>query len=508
MSTTSRIATNTIFLYLNVAVKAFISLYVTRLVLDALGASDYGIYNVVGGLISMLCFLNTSMTAVTQRFMNYNQGIGDLLRLKSIFNISIVFHLAIALIVVVMMVALKPVFFEHMLNIDSDKVYAASCLYYFAMVSTAFTIMTVPYDAVLNSHENMRYYFYVGMVQSALNLLAAIYICNYHGERLIAYGLFMSAIAIITMIIMRVYCKKHYVECVFSPQKYYRKELYTEIFKYSGWELVGHSSATFLGWASFIVINKFFGTVVNAAAGVTNQLSGQLQILSSNLLKAVNPVMVKYESSGNRNKMFQMTIASCKLSLFCLFIVSIPFYAECNYVLHLWLKKVPDNSLLFCQMFIVLRLIEQASLPLKTAIDAIGKVKWLNIYILFSMVLQLGLIYVFFAMGYPPYVWIVIMIIIAFLFSLYKVAYCAYFAGMDWKQYVKEVVFRSVISYALPILASIGITAFFPSSFLRLIIVLIVSTLTSCGMFYLCGLNAMEKAEVNKLLYKIKNRIR
>lgn len=159
MSTTSRIATNTIFLYLNVAVKALVSLYVTRLVLDALGASDYGIYNVVGGLISMLCFLNTSMASVTQRFMNYNQGIGDLLRLKSIFNISIVFHLAIAVIVVVMMVALKPVFFEHMLNIDADKVYAASCLYYFAMVSTAFTIMTVPYDAVLNSHENMRYYF-------------------------------------------------------------------------------------------------------------------------------------------------------------------------------------------------------------------------------------------------------------------------------------------------------------------------------------------------------------
>lgn len=203
-----------------------------------------------------------------------------------------------------------------------------------------------------------------------------------------------------------------------------------------------------------------------------------------------------------------MTIASCKLSLFCLFIVSIPFYAECDYVLHLWLKKVPDNSLLFCQLFVLLRLIEQATLPLKTAIDAIGKVKWLNIYILFSMVLQLGLIYVFFSMGYPPYVWIVIMIVIAFLFSFYKVAYCAYFAGMDWKQYVKEVVFRSVISYALPILVSIGITAFFPSSFLRLIAVLIVSTLTCCGMFYLCGLNAMEKAEVNKLLCKIKNRIK
>lgn len=508
MSTTSRIATNTIFLYLNVAVKALVSLYVTRLVLDALGASDYGIYNVVGGLISMLCFLNTSMASVTQRFMNYNQGIGDLLRLKSIFNISIVFHLAIAVIVVVMMVALKPVFFEHMLNIDADKVYAASCLYYFAMVSTAFTIMTVPYDAVLNSHENMRYYFYVGMVQSALNLLAAIYICNYHGERLIVYGFFMSAIAIITMIIMRVYCKRHYEECVFSPRKYYRKELFTDVFKYSGWEFVGHSSGTFFGWASNIVINKFFGTVVNAAAGISNQLSGQLQVLSSNLMKAVNPVMVKYESSGNRDKMFQMTISSCKLSLFCLFLVSIPFYAECDYILNIWLKSVPKGALLFCQLMVILRLIEQATLPLKTAIDAIGKVKWLNIFILFTGILQICMIYGFFSVGLPPYMWIVAMTIIAFVYSVYKVAYCACFAGMDWKQYVKEVVFRSVISYALPIVVSIAITAFFPSSFFRLIAVLVVSTLFCCTMFYLCGLNAMEKAEVNKLLCKIKNRIR
>lgn len=346
------------------------------------------------------------------------------------------------------------------------------------------------------------------MVQSALNLLAAIYICNYHGERLIVYGFFMSAIAIITMIIMRVYCKRHYEECVFSPRKYYRKELFTDVFKYSGWEFVGHSSGTFFGWASNIVINKFFGTVVNAAAGISNQLSGQLQVLSSNLMKAVNPVMVKYESSGNRDKMFQMTISSCKLSLFCLFLVSIPFYAECDYILNIWLKSVPKGALLFCQLMVILRLIEQATLPLKTAIDAIGKVKWLNIFILFTGILQICMIYGFFSVGLPPYMWIVAMTIIAFVYSVYKVAYCACFAGMDWKQYVKEVVFRSVISYALPIVVSIAITAFFPSSFFRLIAVLVVSTLFCCTMFYLCGLNAMEKAEVNKLLCKIKNRIR
>ena len=157
---------------------------------------------------------------------------------------------------------------------------------------------------------------------------------------------------------------------------------------------------------------------------------------------------------------------------------------------------------------VTLRLIEQATLPLKTAIDAIGKVKWLNIFILFTGILQICMIYGFFSVGLPPYMWIVAMTIIAFVYSVYKVAYCACFAGMDWKQYVKEVVFRSVISYALPIVVSIAITAFFPSSFFRLIAVLVVSTLFCCTMFYLCGLNAMEKAEVNKLLCKIKNRIR
>ena len=504
MGTANRIAINTFYLYANVSVKLIVSLYVTRVILASLGASDFGIYNVVGGLILMLNFLNTSMAAVTQRFMSYYKGSGDEDKLKSVFNISVVFHILIAIIAGLLMLLLKPVFFEYMLNIPEEKFYDAGILYYCAMLSTIFTIISVPYDAVLNAHENMRYYLCVGFLQSALNLITSFVVAALTDNKLIWYGVMMAAITIIVLIVMRIYCKIKYSECVFSPKKYLKKETALEIAKYSGWELLGHSTSTFLGWGSNIVLNKFFGTVVNAAAGVSNTLSGQLQTLSTNLLKAVNPVIVKLEGAGNRDQMLNATLSSCKLGLLCYIIVAIPCFAECEYILNLWLKEVPPFTVVFCQLLIILRLIEQSVLPLRTSITAIGNIKLLNIFSMLIMVVQITMMIIFFAAGFEPTYWVISMLITSSANALFYLLYLHIMAGFSLKKYIKEI----IMPLTLIILVSFFITWIIriqiDASFIRLIMVVLVSAGIVLTGGYLVFLNNIEKKQVKSVITSLR----
>jgi len=300
MSTSTRIIKNTGFLYAKMAITVFISLYSTRLILNALGASDYGIFNVVGGAIAMLGFLNASMAVATQRFMSYSEGEGDIEHIKQIFNNSLILHVIIALIVGIILISLKPILFDYLLNIESAKIDAAKWIYYFMIVSTIFTIVTVPYDATMNAHENMLYYSIIGIIQSLLNLGCAIIITRVTNDKLIWYGGLMALISMFVLLIMIVYCKRKYNECLFKPIRYYDKSTMKEITSFAGWNFIGGAASIISGYGIGLVLNVFYGTIANAAQGIANQISGQLGALGSNIKKAFNPVITKSEGAGER----------------------------------------------------------------------------------------------------------------------------------------------------------------------------------------------------------------
>jgi hypothetical protein len=203
----------------------FISLYATRLILNSLGASDFGIFNIVGGAIAMLGFLNVAMASATQRFMSYSEGAGDKEKQKSIFNISVILHFFIAIIIGIVLLIAGYFFFHGILNIPVERIHAAQMVYYFMIVSTMLTVMTVPYDAVLNAHENMLYYAVVGIIESVLKLAVALVVVYTLADKLIIYGALMAGISLLVMMIMRVYCHKKYVECEFKPRTYYDNDL-------------------------------------------------------------------------------------------------------------------------------------------------------------------------------------------------------------------------------------------------------------------------------------------
>lgn len=229
MSTVNRVIKNTGFLYAKMGITMFISLYTTRLILNSLGASDFGIFNIVGGAIAMLGFLNAAMSSATQRFMSYSEGEGNKKKQKSIFNVSYILHLGISLIAGITLLIAGYFFFNGILNIPQDRIFAAKIVYGSLIISTMFTIMTVPYDATMNAHENMKYYAIVGVLESLLKLIVA-FICIYTTfDKLIIYGILMSCIPLITLSIMRIYCHKHYEECIISPRKYWERGLTKEM---------------------------------------------------------------------------------------------------------------------------------------------------------------------------------------------------------------------------------------------------------------------------------------
>ena len=412
MSTANRVIKNTIWLYVKVGVQLFTTLWATRIILNTLGASDFGIFNIVGGAIAMLGFLNTSMAVATQRFMSYSEGEGNSEKQKQIFNVSILIHLSIAVIIILALVILGFVFFNGLLSIPSGRENAAYWVYASLIVSTVFTIISVPYDAVINAHENMRFYSIVGIFQAVLKLLIAFACIYVTYDKLITYGILMACIPGISFVILLSYCHKKYDECIIDIRKYYNKEVFKEMIDFAGWNFLGISSSMIGNYSQTIILNHFFGVLVNAAMGIITQLCGQLMVLTNNMMKAVNPVITKFAGSKNEEDMLRWSFTACRFSYLLLAWIAIPFCFESNYILRIWLKNVPEWTVIFLRLQLIRTLLEQLSLGMNTALNAQNRIKKLNIQSAYLFSIAIIAICLLFYLGFPPYMVFIVMILL------------------------------------------------------------------------------------------------
>lgn len=412
MSTAARVAKNTGYLYAKMDITMFISLYTTRLILNSLGTSDFGIFNIVGGAIAMLGFLNAAMAGATQRFMSYTEGEGDKEKQKKIFNISIILHAGISVIVGVVLLCAGYIFFNGVLNIPADRIFAAQVVYGSLIVSTMFTVMSVPYDAMLNAHENMRYYAIVGIIESLLKLSVAFVVVYTTSDKLIMYGILMAAIPLITLSIMRIYCHRKYAECVLSPRRYFDRSLMKEMTGFAGWNSMSSITAIGSQYGLGIVLNHFWGTTLNAAQGVGNQLCGQLQAFSNNLLKAVNPVIGKSAGENNREKLINTSFYSSKAAYILMALLGLPAIVEMDSIMNIWLgnsgKNIPQYAALFCQLQITRTLVENLTISQQSAILAYGRIKLFMQIKAILYILPIPLTYIAFYFSLPPY-WLYII---------------------------------------------------------------------------------------------------
>jgi O-antigen/teichoic acid export membrane protein len=504
-SASQRVAKNTGILYAKMGITMFISLYTTRLILSSLGASDFGIFGIVGTAIAMLGFLNAAMAVATQRFMSYAEGEGNKDKQKNIFNISVVLHFGIAVLLGIVLLGAGYFFFNGVLNIPEERMYAARMIYYFMIVSAMFTVMTVPYDAVLNAHENMLYYAIVGIIESILKLAVALIVVYTLSDKLIVYGALMAGISLSVMIIMRVYCHRKYEECVFHPRRYYDKVLMKEMSGFAGWSFLGNVSQTIANSGQGFVINIFFGTVINAAQGIAGQINGQLGVFSATLMKALNPVIAKSEGGGNRKLMIDATMMGCKISFFLMAFVSIPALIEMPYILNIWLgaDSVPEYAVIFCRLQLIRTLIEQLFGTVASSIAAHGNIKKYEIVSSVFCYFPLIVSFLLFKAEYPPY----------FLYAVF-IAYTVFASGIitffAWNNYrfpvsafLKKVLLKSLFVF----LAVLGISLIpfstMDGGLLRLALVLTAGGLSFPVIGWYAGLNNNERERLKQSIIPI-----
>lgn len=503
-STANRVIKNTGFLYAKMGITMFISLYTTRLILNSLGTSDFGIFNIVGGAIAMLGFLNAAMASATQRFMSYSEGEGNKEKQKSIFNVSFVLHLGISFVVGIALLIAGYFFFNGILNIPDDRIFAAKVVYGSLIVSTLFTVMTVPYDAAMNAHENMKYYAIVGVFESFLKLGVAFACVYTTSDKLIVYGALMACIPLITLTIMRVYCHRHYDECVIAPHRYWNKGLMKEMTSFAGWNFFGSISALVGNYGNGIVLNHFYGVTLNAATGIANQLNGQLLVLSNNMLKAVNPVITKSEGSGNRIKMLDISTTSCKFSFAMLAIIAIPFILEMPFIQKLWLKNVPTWAVLFSQLQLIRTLTEQLTISYGTAISAEGHIAKYNVCTSILNLLPVSLLYILFSLGYPPVTMYVLNIsIFGLLLDVIRVYFVHKNCGLKYKNFVYNLFFPLVISVVITSFIGYIPHLLFKEGWMRLILTFFLSVISYAILFWLISMNKLEKSLVLSICKKL-----
>jgi hypothetical protein len=355
----------------------------------------------------------------------------------------------------------------------------------------------------------MLYYAIVGIVESILKLIVAIVVVYTFFDKLFIYGLLMASISLIIMIIMRIYCHRKYIECVIAPKKYFDKALMKEMTGFAGWSFLGSASSMIGHYGLGIVLNHFYGAILNAAHGIAGQLNGQLLVFSNTMMKALNPAIVKTEGGGERNNMLRMSLMGCKFSFFLFAVFTIPILLETQYILKIWLKDVPDWTLVFCRFYFAKTLIEQLTLTLDISISAQGNIKKVNIIKSLLSLSSLPLIFLLFSFGSPPYMMYVISIFFgSILGGIITIYFSIKNCNMNLTDYFKNVIYKSIVVFIFTFVFGSIPLFIMNDSFERFLIVSIMSIFSFFVTLFFIGLNSQEKSLIYMILISVRNKIR
>ncbi|MCA0932653.1 hypothetical protein LCM02_09335 [Lutimonas saemankumensis] len=497
-----RVAKNTGFLYARMGITVFISLYVTRLVLAALGTEDFGIYNVVAGMIAMLVFLNSAMTSASLRFMSFAHGEENEEKQKKVFNVSVILHLIIGFIIVVFIELIGFFLFRNILQIPDSREYAAKMIFHFMVVSTFFSIISVPYDAVINARENMLFVAILGVFESILKLGIAFYITYTVHDKLIIYGMLMATLSLLFLAVKRVYSHRRYREVTINFQLYFDKPLFREMTSFAGWSFLGVSTSMVANYGQGIVLNSFFGPVVNASQGIANQISGQLGVFSTTMLKALKPVIAKSEGSGNRSLMLNASLMGSKVSYFLLLFVYVPVFLEMPFLFDLWLESVPVYAIVFCRLLLIRNLIEQLFIPLYSSIEAVGKIRKFHISSSILNTLPLVIAVVLFSLNLPPPTIYLVFIGYSILYAIIILYYAKVNCSLSISLFFKQVVLRCFIVtigvYSIGIIPSVLMN----NELIRVVFTLLFSFMAFLVLVWWLGLTKEENTVIKSLVRK------
>ncbi len=507
MSTTSRVIKNTGFLYIRMAVSIVFSFFTTRILLHALGTSDYGLYSVVGGALAMLGFLSASLSSTTQRFISYAEGQGDNERILCVVNTAVRLHNLLALAICAFFVIMGYFIFRFVLNIPDGRTTVAVAVYGFMIVNTVFSITIVPYDGVLNAHENMKFYSLLGIADVIIKFLIALMVMFAGSlDKLLFYGALMAAEAWAFRVATKWYCVKHYNEVRnLDVKRYTSKEMMREMTSFAGWNLLNIASGMICLYGMNILVNHYFGTIVNAAMGVATQLSGVLMGVSQNMTKALTPVLVKNEGSHNREQMIRISLLGCKFSYLLFAFFALPVIFCLKPLLQLWLNDVPEFTEVFCLLMLISTMIDQIFVFLFQAISAQGNVKEFNIVRSALCFLAIIVMAVQFEFGLPPYYallsWIIFKVTLGGLTNLY---YSHRNFGLSYGDFFSKVLLTCSVTTAVSLVICYFLIPEDGASTFVMLLLLCAMFLCNIPIYYFCALSKAEKNMIIEKFFKRK----
>lgn len=443
MSSTKNIAKNSLFLYLRMFLNMGVGLFTAGIVLNTLGIADYGIYNIVGGFVSMFGFLNASMSQATQRFLSFDLGKNDREQLRKTFSTAVTIHFAIALIIVLALETFGLWYINNKLNVPAERLPAVNIVFQFSVFSAFFGIIQVPYNALITAHEKFNVYAYISFLEIAFKLIILFLIVHIHYDKLILYSALLFCSSFIIRMIYRIYCRTHFKESRY--EFYFDKAYFKTLLSFTGWSLFGEIAAVFRGQGNNLLLNTFFGPVANAAYGVTMMVQGVINTFVANFQVAVNPQIVKSFASEDKKRMFFLMKESSKLSFFLMLIIATPILYNLGFILKLWVKKVPDHTESFIFLSVVGVLIDTISNPLIMAAKATGNIKFYQMVIGTLICLCFPLSYLALRSGADPSIVFLIIIGINTMSLCFRFYFLKKMINFDYIDFIKTVIFRILI---------------------------------------------------------------
>lgn len=498
-----RIAKNTMMLYVRMLFSMLVSLYTSRVILQTLGVEDYGIYNVVGGVVSMFSMISGSLSSAISRFMTFELGRGDKQKLKTVFSTSITIQVIISFIVVVLAEIIGIWFLNNKMVIPADRLEAANWIFQFSLVTFVVGLISVPYNAAIVAHERMKAFAYIGILEvlAKLGIVFSLMVAPF--DKLIFYGLLLMSLSLVIRIVYGGYCKRNFEECTYKFL--IDKSLLKEMFGFAGWNFIGSSSSVVREHGGNLIINLFCGATVNAARGIASQVGYAVGGFVQNFVTAVNPQIIKLYASGKYDDVMNLVFRTARLSFYLLLIVSLPIAVNAEYILNMWLGVIPPYAHIFVQLILVFSLSECLANPLVTLMLATGRIRNYQIIVGSIQMLNFPVCYMCMLLGFAPYSIYIVGIFFSVCCEFARLFMLKRMVGLSVKAFLFKVYLNVFLVFFISTIFSFLLQKNIEVSFLSTLLVCVGTIVFTLVVIYFIGLN---KDERSYLMVKVKQRLK
>ncbi|MGY6213534.1 lipopolysaccharide biosynthesis protein [Methylolobus aquaticus] len=489
-----KIAFNTAIMYVCLIAQTLVTLYMSRVILQALGVIDFGIFNVVSGVVLLMQFLNNTMSGSVQRYLSFELGKGRPENVTRFFNVAITVHLGIALLAFILGESAGFWFLRTYLNIPPDRMVTAESALHCVIAIFMCTVMTVPCTGLLNAKENMVAVSLLTLAGAVAKLAAAFALMAFEGDRLELYGVYLLLIAAATLITNYIICWSLYPEARLRLVR--EKRIYRELTGFAGWGLVGDLASIAKNQGTTILFNIFWGPAVNAANGIAAQISGQVQTFSTMLIGPTDPQIVKSYARGDKDSMFKLVFQTTKICFFVMYTVCLPLAFEMEWVLRLWLAQVPEYTPIFARLVLADGLVLMLSSLLPTVARATGKIAGFQLIVGLIIFINLPSAYLLLASGFPPYTVFLVSITVSCMALFARLLLLRPMVGLSLSAFVRQVLIRLAFLVMVTAVPMIALDQYIPDGLAHTAAIIFSAPALSVLAMWLFVLTAAERRYV------------